>query len=101
MIPNVRPFRHLRHSGIGLLAFVVVFVQMAHPWMHPHEVIGSEAGDQRTCPMSHVVGDLQLDLSPLVPVVNILDVFPDPQPWLGHPAFLHSLAPRPPPVVPA
>ena len=90
-----------RHISIGLMALIVVLLQMVHPWMHPHEVIGSDASDQLACPMSHVVGELYLNRPPLAPGLNILDIAPEPRPWFGRNAFFHPLAPRPPPVIPA
>src|ERR687892_659876 len=98
MIPNVSSPRHL---GIGLLTLVLLLAQVIHPWMHPQEVIAPTIDDHFICPLSHVVGDLQLSLPPLALSAAVVDSVLAPRPWVSHAAFLHPVVPRPPPTVPA
>jgi len=81
------------------LSLALLFVQISHPAVHPHETINPHAKSHLTCPVSHASGDLLLILPPPVPAYLILWLIIDPHPWLGHLDFDHRLAPRPPPAV--
>jgi hypothetical protein len=81
------------------LGLALLFVQITHPAVHPHETINAHAKDHITCPVSHASGDLLLILPPPAPAYVILWRITDPHPWLGHLDFDHHLAPRPPPAV--
>jgi hypothetical protein len=81
------------------LGLALLFVQIAHPAVHPHETINVHAKDHVTCPVSHAAGNLLLVLPPPAPVCVMLWLISQPLPWLGHVDFDHRLAPRPPPAV--
>jgi hypothetical protein len=81
------------------LGLALLFVQVTHPAVHPHETINAHAKIHLTCPVSHAAGDLLLMLPPAAPACVILWLITDPLPWLGHPDFDHHLAPRPPPAI--
>jgi hypothetical protein len=90
------PYRVL----LGLVAFVVLLVQMTHPGLHPLEVINPDAGTHLACPVSHTAGDLLIILPlPTLASPVLWPVF-EPHPWLGRLYFNHCLAPRPPPTFP-
>jgi hypothetical protein len=84
---------------LACLGLAVLFVQLSHPALHPHEVINPDANTHITCPVSHTAGGLLLVLpltGPLAALVLWLVIAP--LPWLGHLDFEHRLAPRPPPT---
>jgi hypothetical protein len=85
---------------LGLVAFVILLVQMSHPGLHPLEVINPDAGTHLACPFSHAAGDLLIIL-PLPPLASlILSAVLEPHRWPGRLYFNHRLAPRPPPTFP-
>jgi hypothetical protein len=85
---------------MGLVAFIILLVQISHPGLHPLEVINPAADTHLACPVSHVAGDLLIIL-PLPALANLI-VSPilEPCPWPGRLYFNHRLAPRPPPAFP-
>jgi hypothetical protein len=85
---------------VACLCLALLFVQITHPAVHPHEVINLHAKAHLTCPVSHAAGDLLLILPPPAPACLVLWLIIDPLPWLGHVDFDHRLAPRPPPTFP-
>lgn len=90
----------LRHLSIDLLALLVLLVQVLHPWVHPWEIIETHAADALVCPVSHVVGDVQVEVPWLAVLVAIVRDIRASWPWIGHNTLLHPLAPRPPPAMP-
>jgi hypothetical protein len=80
------------------LCLALLFVQISHPVVHPYETINAHVKDHLTCPVSHTAGDLLIILPSPAPAYLILWRITDPLPWLGHFAFDHRLAPRPPPA---
>jgi hypothetical protein len=81
------------------LCLALLFVQISHPVVHPHETINAHAKDHLTCPVSHAAGDLLLILPPPASACVILWRITPSLPWVGHLDFDHRLAPRPPPAV--
>jgi hypothetical protein len=81
------------------LSLALLFVQISHPVLHPHESINPDAKSHLTCPVSHTAGDLLIILPSPAPAYLILWRITNPLPWLGHLDFDHRLAPRPPPAV--
>jgi hypothetical protein len=79
--------------------FALLFVQVTHPALHPHETIDPHAKDHLTCPVSHAAGGLLPLLPPPAPACVLLWVITDPLPWAGHLEFDLRLAPRPPPAI--
>ena len=86
------------YALVACLGLVLLFVQLAHPVLHPLEVIDPVADEQHACPLSHTAAALLIALPLLVGVGLALDRLSDPQLWLGHRCFIHRLAPRPPPA---
>ena len=85
---------------LGLVAFVVLFLQVSHPGLHPLEVINPGADTHLACPLSHVAADLLIVL-PLPALMSlILRLVLEPRSWPGRLYFNHRLAPRPPPTFP-
>ena len=100
-----RPWLHTlsgrRASVLAVcLGLALLFVQITHPAVHPHETINAHAKAHLTCPVSHAAGDLRPILPPPVPAGVMLWLVTQPLPWLGHVDFDHRLAPRPPPIFP-
>lgn len=83
---------------LGLAAAVVVLVQLGHPWLHPREVIDPGADSHAACAISHAAIDLPVVLAPFGLATAVFTQVSAPLPWLGHPYFIHRLAPRPPPT---
>jgi hypothetical protein len=97
------PLRRTRityHVLLGLVAFVVLFLQVTHPALHPLEVINPDTGTHLACPFSHVAGDLLITLPMPALASLILWLVLEPCSWPGHLYFNHRLAPRPPPTFP-
>jgi hypothetical protein len=86
-----------RHLTLGLAATLVLLIQVLHPWAHPQEIVGADAADSLACPVSHAVGHVPLQERLPVVLAVVCQVVASPQVWLSHTAFLHPLAPRPPP----
>jgi hypothetical protein len=82
---------------VALMAFIVMLVQVSHPWLHLHEVIDPSADAQLACPMSHVAGELPILLPWLVLARLMGSSVLKPHLWLGRLVFIHRLAPRAPP----
>jgi hypothetical protein len=90
------PYRVL----LGIVAFVILLVQVTHPGLHPQEVIDPDASTHLACPVSHTAGDVLIIL-PLPALSNpVLWPVLEPHPWPGRLYFNHRLAPRPPPTFP-
>jgi hypothetical protein len=80
------------------LSLMVLFAQVCHPALHPHEIIDPGANGHHACPLSHIVAALLTALSLLICADILLGPAREPLPWLGRTCFLHCLAPRPPPT---
>ena len=86
--------RPLLHAPSGRRASVLVvclclallFVQISHPVVHPHETINAHAKDHLTCPVSHTAGGLRLILPlPGPPAALVLWLIHCPAPMVGAP----------------
>ena len=83
---------------LACLSLAALFVQASHPALHPLEVINPDTDGHHACPLSHVAAALITALPWLLGASLGLARLPDPYLWLGHSAFCHPLAPRPPPA---
>jgi hypothetical protein len=100
---HVSMFTHqsavLVRALFGCVAVALLFIQVLHPGMHPHEVIGSDADTHFGCPISHAIADLPPELPSLELRSLVLESLLNPRLWLSHLYFYHALAPRPPPTL--
>jgi hypothetical protein len=80
------------------LSLALLYIQISHPALHPHEVINPAADAQHACPLSHAATAYLIAPPLLVGAGPSLSCPPDPLPWFGHARFVYPLAARPPPA---